>query len=346
MSLRGSGSRGKTGLRAVLWILVASTLLAGGPAGGPEGGPATAGEIGAGNGVAELLEARAKSAEPAPGVGGPQAAEESDLLPDSPERPWLEIPGEESRPPPSEAEAGPRILTHVVQRGETLSDIARQYGVSLEYLVASNDISDIHNIQAGQELRVLSPPGIVHTVARGETLWKIARVYRVPVAEIEAVNGIDRSSLLRPGQLLMLPGARVPPALQRRVDAARGGTGFLWPAEGGWISSRFGPRWGRIHEGIDIAVPPGSVVRAAAQGRVKIARWYGGYGLLVVLDHGDGVSTRYGHNSRLLVREGEWVRRGEAIALSGNTGNSTGPHLHFEIRMDGRPVDPLRYLRP
>lgn len=123
-----------------------------------------------------------------------------------------------------------------------------------------------------------------------------------------------------------------------------GGDGTLrWPVSGP-VTSGFGPRWGRMHEGIDIAVPTGTPVGAAAPGTVIYAGWLGGYGNLVVVDHGNGLSTAYAHNSQLLVGVGTVVGTGTTISLSGNTGNSSGPHVHFEVRVGGSAVDPLGYL--
>lgn len=122
------------------------------------------------------------------------------------------------------------------------------------------------------------------------------------------------------------------------------GSGALaWPVSGP-VTSGFGPRWGRMHEGIDIAVGTGTPVGAAAPGTVIYAGWLGGYGNLVVVDHGGGLSTAYAHNSVLLVGVGQSVSTGTVIARSGNTGNSSGPHVHFEVRVGGRAVDPLGYL--
>ncbi len=120
-------------------------------------------------------------------------------------------------------------------------------------------------------------------------------------------------------------------------------SGLIWPVSGP-ITSGFGMRWGRIHEGIDIAVPSGTPVHAAASGTVIYAAWMTGYGNLVVLDHGSGLATAYAHNSSLLVSVGQHVSQGQTISLSGSTGHSTGPHVHFEVRVNGVAVDPLRYL--
>jgi murein DD-endopeptidase MepM/ murein hydrolase activator NlpD len=122
------------------------------------------------------------------------------------------------------------------------------------------------------------------------------------------------------------------------------GSGALaWPVSGP-VTSGFGPRWGRMHEGIDIAVPSGTPVGAAAPGTVIYAGWLGGYGNLVVVDHGGGLSTAYAHNSSFAVSVGQRVDTGSVLALSGNTGNSSGPHVHFEVRVGGQAVDPLGYL--
>jgi murein DD-endopeptidase MepM/ murein hydrolase activator NlpD len=103
-------------------------------------------------------------------------------------------------------------------------------------------------------------------------------------------------------------------------------------------------RWGRMHEGIDIGVPSGTPVHAAAAGQVVYAGWMSGYGNIVVIDHGSGLSTAYGHNTSLVVSVGQDVAVGQQIAFSGSTGHSTGPHVHFEVRVNGAPVDPLGYL--
>jgi murein DD-endopeptidase MepM/ murein hydrolase activator NlpD len=122
------------------------------------------------------------------------------------------------------------------------------------------------------------------------------------------------------------------------------GSGVLgWPVSGP-VTSTFGMRWGRMHEGVDIAVPEGTPVRAAAAGTVIYAAWMGGYGNLVVVDHGNGLSTAYAHNSSLAASVGQKVAAGEIVSYSGNTGNSTGPHVHFEVRVNGAAVDPLGYL--
>jgi murein DD-endopeptidase MepM/ murein hydrolase activator NlpD len=120
-------------------------------------------------------------------------------------------------------------------------------------------------------------------------------------------------------------------------------SGFIWPVHG-VVTSGFGWRWGRMHEGIDIAVSSGTPVVSAASGTVIVAGWMGGYGNLIVVDHGNGIATAYGHNTSVTVGVGQSVAQGQLIAYSGNTGHSTGPHVHFEVRVNGGAVDPFGYL--
>lgn len=124
---------------------------------------------------------------------------------------------------------------------------------------------------------------------------------------------------------------------------AASSAGFVWPLQG-VLTSSYGWRWGRMHEGIDIAVASGTPVVSAAAGTVIVAGWMGGYGNLVVVDHGNGIATAYAHNSGLTVGVGQSVAQGQLIAYAGSTGNSTGSHVHFEVRVNGSAVDPLGYL--
>ncbi|HEU5480808.1 MAG TPA: M23 family metallopeptidase, partial [Candidatus Tumulicola sp.] len=133
-------------------------------------------------------------------------------------------------------------------------------------------------------------------------------------------------------------------------QASGGGSGtFSWPVTGtitspfGWRSNPFGGS-PEFHQGLDIAAPTGTTVTAAAAGTVIMAQWYGGYGNYILIDHGGGYSTGYGHLSAIYVSNGQAVKRGQAIGAVGSTGASTGPHLHFEVRIDGKPVDPAPRL--
>ncbi|MDQ3946476.1 MAG: peptidoglycan DD-metalloendopeptidase family protein [Actinomycetota bacterium] len=133
------------------------------------------------------------------------------------------------------------------------------------------------------------------------------------------------------------------PFVGRRTGGGVSAAGFIWPVQG-VITSGFGPRWGRMHTGIDIAARSGIPIAAAKEGEVIYADWLGGYGQLVAVDHGDSVVTLYAHQSRMAVAEGQEVTQGQVVGYVGTTGHSTGNHLHFEVRIDARPRDPRPYL--
>lgn len=222
-----------------------------------------------------------------------------------------------------------------VQRGDTLWDLGRRFGVDPVLLAAANGLGPEDWLWPGQELVVPSETTL-HVVQPGESLWSVASKYGVTVEDLAARNAIALPDRVLVGQRLVVPGpvARGRVSLHTRVE---------WPVRGP-ITSCFGWREGRRHEGVDVAADYGTVVRAAAPGKVIFAGPRGTYGLAVIIDHGGGLATLYAHNSRLLVREGSVVGVGEPVALVGSTGRANGPHLHFEVRYYGVPVDPLWVL--
>ena len=247
-------------------------------------------------------------------------------------------------PVPAEERQKPPILVHKVRAGETLWDIARSYGITVDSILSSNNIPNSNRIQVGQELQILTVKGVLHPVAYGESLWEIAERYKVPMEEIIKANNIVDASRIQPNDKLVIPGATQLLIKDVLVINGQLQKAFDWPARAR-ISSPFGPRWGGMHNGIDIAIVTGTPVKAAADGKVIYSGVNGGYGIMVIIDHGNGVETRYAHHSRNVVKVGDSVHRGQVIAYSGNTGNSTGPHLHFEIRCRNKPVDPMPYLK-
>ncbi|TWH46944.1 peptidoglycan DD-metalloendopeptidase family protein [Sporomusa sp. KB1] len=231
------------------------------------------------------------------------------------------------------------ISHYIVQAGDTLSGIAQHYGIDVETLTAANPaVSEL--IHPGDQLVILPAKGVVHQVNTGDTLWDIAYTYGIQVETIKSANA-KASDQVDVGEKLFIPGARWGRAdtAVARASASR----FIWPTKGE-ISSSFGWRWGRLHAGVDIANDIGTYVMSARAGRVIWAGWRGGYGYAVMLDHGGGYVSLYGHLDDYFVEIGQYVRAGQRIASMGSTGNSTGPHLHFEIQRDGQPVDPMGFL--
>jgi murein DD-endopeptidase MepM/ murein hydrolase activator NlpD len=190
-----------------------------------------------------------------------------------------------------------------------------------------------------------------YVVEAGDTVTGISERFDVPLDDIVELNGLVDPDRLEVGQRLFLYGVeevvrRLPrkakPPVSRPTEDL---PAFAWPMNEGIVSSGFGERWGRPHKGIDIAAAEGTPIYAAADGEVVFAEVSdGGYGKLVILEHRGKCLTVYAHNSRILVDEGQTVRQGAPIAEVGSTGRSTGPHLHFEIRIDAEAVDPLIHL--
>jgi murein DD-endopeptidase MepM/ murein hydrolase activator NlpD len=198
------------------------------------------------------------------------------------------------------------------------------------------------------------PPGQWYVVAPGETLDLIARRAGVPAEDILELNGFESAALVKPGTLLFVMAAPAPEAATATPPAAvvtdvGMAPALRWPLTTihVLIGSPFGARWGKPHEGIDLPAPVGTPVFAAADGRVVYAgAAVRGYGNLIVLKHAGDLLTAYAHNSVLLVSQGQSVRAGDRIALVGQSGHATGPHLHFEVRSGQIPRDPMSYLPP
>lgn len=261
------------------------------------------------------------------------------------------LPGSITEGPPLEdgfAGEGPVILEHTVEAGETLGKIASLLGVSVDQIVTSNRIRSPESLAAGQTIRV-PQKGILHVIKKGQTLTDISLTYAVSVEEIIAANGITNPEMIYAGEEILIPrDASLP---WRTVVALSKGreTRFIWPLVGEVVST-FGWRVHPVlqfrhhHNGIDIDVPEGTTVVAAAAGLVSFVGEEEGYGTMLVLSHADDYITAYGHLSRVFVYSGQFVEAGQPIAESGNTGISSGPHLHFEVRNREFPIDPMRYL--
>lgn len=184
-------------------------------------------------------------------------------------------------------------------------------------------------------------PGVYHQLDAGQTLYRLSIIYDVPLERILSLNRIDDPTDVAAGSRIFIPGARstlpYPEATPARLS---------WPLRGPVTSGYGVPRGRRSHHaGLDIDGEQGDPIYAAASGRVREAGRGGSYGKYVLIDHGNGLQTLYAHVSRIMVKRGQRVESGDEVALVGQTGNARGTHLHFEVRRDGRAVDPLPFLR-
>jgi lipoprotein NlpD len=231
------------------------------------------------------------------------------------------------------------------------------------YLAASCMVALLGCASAGTERTMHEDhvPGAWHIVEPGETPVSIAKRAGIPLEDFLELNALRRNDRLEPGRPVFLFGTPqgIPqaepaqPAPVAAPSAAPGGEPTMeekpallrWPVAAPRLTSRFGRRWGRPHEGIDMAAPIGTPVFAAAAGTVLYAGdRVRGYGNMVVVKHADDLATVYAHNSVLLVHTGDHVKVGQEIARVGDTGRSTAPHLHFEVRRQDEPIDPMPFL--
>lgn len=267
----------------------------------------------------------------------------------------------------SAASVAPRdtVVTYTVASGDTLSTIAEQFGISMSTISWANNLSSRSILRPGQQLTILPVSGVQHTVKSGETLSKIAQKYDVDQEEILAFNKLGSANDLTIGQALIVPGGEIAAPVPTRTSTATAvrtifssptgtqttsiapGARMAWPAVGHYIVR--GLSW--YHSGVDIDCDghrDGTSTQdifAAADGVIQRAGWYGGYGLSVDISHGNGLVTRYGHFHSLYVQAGATVATGQALGRCGSTGNSSGTHLHFEVRAGGALKNPLEYIR-
>jgi LysM repeat protein len=245
---------------------------------------------------------------------------------------------------------GVNFYIYTVRRRENLWRIAARHRYSVHSLIGCNPQLQTYDVSEGDKVLVPSKGGTLHIVQPHETWQNIADRYKTTVSLICSVNS-GVSSLVS-GELVFIPGKMPDIKLMNEKMRARYEMRELFDSPlGGRLSSFFGKRkhpvtGGRsFHGGIDIAVREGTWVGAAAAGKVILAASdVGHYGKAVFIDHGNGYVTHYGHLSKIYVREGQSVKARQLIAKSGSTGRSTGPHLHFTIKKNGTPVDPLRYI--
>ncbi len=270
--------------------------------------------------------------------------------------------------------------SYEVKPGDTLSYIAEKQETSLEKIMILNELSNV-KINPGDKLEVPEPGQLdevsvgrggesarvpeveetnlqsspretkntkteetfTYTVRRGDTLAQISSNFDVDINILRKINNLTDNTIYA-GQEIEIPGD------DRNYEVEEiGKINFMWPTTGR-ITSGYGQRQHPVtgendfHTGIDIAVSYGTPIKASANGTVVYAGWKSGYGHTVKIDHGGAIETLYAHNSRIIVNEGDHINKGETIAYSGNSGTSTGPHLHFEILKNSNHVNPLQYL--
>lgn len=231
------------------------------------------------------------------------------------------------------------ISIYVVRGGDSLSQIAEMFNVSVNTIIWANDISRGDLIKAGQVLMILPVTGIKHTVVKGETLDSLAKKYKGDANEIAGFNDLPEGASLTVGTEIIIPDGEAPysaPAVVSGGQALRGTSGpnysgyYLRPIDGGTKTQGL-----HGYNGVDLATYCGAPIFAAATGDVIIARsagWNGGYGKYVVISHTNGTQTLYSHMSSIIVTAGWHVVKGQVIGYIGTTGKSTGCHVHFEIR--------------
>lgn len=252
-----------------------------------------------------------------------------------------------------------KIIDYVVEQGDSTGKIAQKFGLKTNTILLANDLSSRSIIRPGQTLRILPVDGIAYKVKKGDTILQLAKKYKADTEEIFEMNGLSDETWLRIGEELILPDATPPsviPTVRRITPSIKNvftppsaadtssNSRLLWPTAARRITQYFSWR----HRGLDIAGPMQTPIFASADGTVTYSGWNsGGYGNMIIIDHGGGLYTRYGHATRNLVKSGDQVKRGDVIQLMGSTGRSTGPHLHFEVTEGStyNRVNPLNYIQ-
>lgn len=243
-------------------------------------------------------------------------------------------------------------IKYIVRSGETLSSLASDFGVTTLTVKYANNISG-SLLKVGQELRIPPIDGLFVKVKRNDNLSVIANRYKVKIDDIAQYNNLSTDEPIFAGQELLIPGAIVQKSSGQSYSASGNVSvpsfktvpysgKFVWPTESPthYLSQGY-HRW---HRAIDLPRSNGWGLYASAPGIIQTRNARGGYGNLIIINHGSGWSTYYAHLSEYKVEPGQYVEQGQLIGIMGNTGRSTGPHLHFEIRQNGTPLNPLNYL--
>jgi murein DD-endopeptidase MepM/ murein hydrolase activator NlpD len=245
-----------------------------------------------------------------------------------------------------------KVIDYVVQIGDTISTIAQKFSISTNSILWENSLSYYSTIKPGQTLKILPTSGINYKIKSGDTIQKIVKKYGGSTKEIIEFNKLTDASDIVIGQEIIIPSGKKPvsypvrPSNPTNTSFSQATTvsnaKLQWPTN----SSRITQYYGWRHTGLDIGNKTGQPIYASESGKITKAGWNrGGYGYYIMINHGGGLETLYAHLSRIDVKIGQNVSRGQVIGGIGSTGRSTGPHIHFEVRVNNRRSNPLSYIR-
>ncbi|MGB4585758.1 MAG: M23 family metallopeptidase [Rectinemataceae bacterium] len=232
-----------------------------------------------------------------------------------------------------------------VKKGNTVSGIAESFDVTVDTILSANSIQSARSLRPGQLLKIPCMSGIIYSAKAGDTAESIAKKYEISEDRLIEVNSL-LSAELDGGKPIFLPDAKLPTAVLREIS----GDLFYWPVRGvvtSWFSWRRDPFTGRktFHNGLDIGVPMGTRIGAGMEGSVEETGYSPIMGKYVMLRHPGGWKSLYAHMSSISVQQGQYLARGGKIGLSGNTGYSTGPHVHFSVYKNGKAMNPANVLK-
>lgn len=241
-----------------------------------------------------------------------------------------------------------KYTNYKVKSGDTISGITKKFGLSnISTIIAVNNIENVRSLNAGKTLVIPSVDGLKYTVVKGDTLDSICAKYKVTLEDLLDVNDLSSRSLSA-GQELFVPGATLDKNTLKKAMGER----FASPIAIKYrMTSGFGYRGDpftgvrQFHNGIDMACPQGTPVLSTMAGKVVAVAWSNVYGNYIIVDHGNGYQTMYGHLSKTLVKKGQEVSQKSRLGLVGSTGYSTGPHLHFTVFKNSKPINPLTVLK-
>jgi murein DD-endopeptidase MepM/ murein hydrolase activator NlpD len=256
-----------------------------------------------------------------------------------------------------------KVQAYTILPGDTISGIASKFGLNVQSLLWANNLTVRSYIKPGQSLNIPPVNGIIYNVKKNDTLAAVAKKYQADVDKIIEFNRLADAQDIKIGQQLVLPGGEKPKPVVKYTPPKRTTTSIptvyekttpkftqktsnsalLWPTDMRVITQYYSWR----HTGLDIDGTYQTRNFASEDGVVTKAQggWNGGYGLYIIINHGNGLETLYAHNSKIFVKVGDKVKRGQVIGMVGSTGRSTGTHIHYEVRQNGKRVNPLRYIK-